>query len=281
MVKIISSIIQFLLLAGTTLLLLFIVMSGSIDHAPIDKFYWIQADTSGISGAPSISKWTFWGICSYEGGSTNGNCDNLGPAYAFSPVDNFNTTTNVPTSFVDNRDTYYYLTRFSWVFYLISLVFIGVSFICWWFSGFIASMKFTLTFFTSLTLLLDTTATCCQTAAIVLGKNAFASSGLSSKLGPSMLGMAWASVACLILLSFETCFSAARSSFLEHKQRHDLEKQQRDLYKADPEMGAFQQAQVTQPNTAQNQGTLASNNEGGIRFFKIRRNNRTSDEESV
>ena len=53
----------------------------------------------------------------------------LGPAYPISPEDNFGTTADIPKDFVDNENTYYYLSRFAFAFCLIALAFSGLAFI--------------------------------------------------------------------------------------------------------------------------------------------------------
>ena len=79
--------------------MLLVVIGGAVDKNPTNQFYFLQADTSAIPGAPATSRWTFWNTC----GDTNGRnvCPHVHPAYAFDPQKNFGTTKGVPTSLVD------------------------------------------------------------------------------------------------------------------------------------------------------------------------------------
>ncbi|ODV86324.1 hypothetical protein CANARDRAFT_219465 [[Candida] arabinofermentans NRRL YB-2248] len=278
-----NRILTLLLLAGCTLVLLFIVLSGSVDSFPFNKFYWLQADTSSIDNAKDVSRWTFWGVCnpdSYDS-STNGQCGSLAPDKPLSPLDNFGNSTSLPQSFVSNRDTYYYLSRFSFPLILIALVFSGISLICAVFQSCWLAMKQVLSFFVTLGLITAMAGVACETAVAVLVKNKFKNAGMSAKLGPTMLGLSWAAVACLILTFFLSCCSTMRSAYKIHKDhvnsQKEMEMGQIHHHEQQPSL-----AQVPQENTIlqQNQGTLPSN-EGGIRFFKIKRTQKTGDEESI
>lgn len=123
----ILSFISLILVAGGLLLSLFIILGGAVNGSPVNKFYFLQADTGSIPGAPSVSRWTFWNIC--DGSSGLDNCSGTGygkvsPARPFDPPSsrNFGTTTGIPAAFV-NTHYYYYLTRFMFAFALISLFF--------------------------------------------------------------------------------------------------------------------------------------------------------------
>lgn len=264
------------------MLLIFIVLSGSINHFPINKFYWIEADTSNISGAPDISRWTFWGLASEENGKNER--QDLSPAYPFSPVDNFDTTQNVPSDFVSNRDTYYYLTRFSFAFFWITLAFVGVSLLISIFSVFSYSIIKVNSWLLTLALIFDAGAVAFETAAVVLGRNAFKDDNLYVHLGPALLGIAWASVAILIILFFVSWGELLAASYKKHKARVDSSKgeeayipqEQQEPIAAPPTTGQANYAE--DPYAQQKQGTL--NNESGIKFFKIRRHNK-EDGESV
>ena len=92
------AIVSLVLIAGALLLMLLVVIGGAVDKNPTNQFYFLQADTSAIPGAPGTSRWTFWNTC----GDTNGRnaCPHVHPAYAFDPKKNFGTTTGVPASLV-------------------------------------------------------------------------------------------------------------------------------------------------------------------------------------
>ncbi|KAH3659979.1 hypothetical protein OGAPHI_007184 [Ogataea philodendri] len=267
-----NRLLTLLLLAGTTLVLLFIVFSGSVSSFPFNQFYWVQAQTSQISNAGDVSRWTFWGICNpsnYDSHS-NGKCGALGPDQPLSPYDNFGNSTSLPQDFVSNRDTYYYLSRFSFPLILVALVFAGVSFICLLFQFCWKALKQVVVFFVSLSLITCAAGVACQTAVSVMVRNKFHDAGIRAKVGPSMLGMAWAAFTALLIVFFLTCCSSLHKAYKVHQEHRAL---------VAPQPPATS-APVSQPTDETNQGTLPSN-EGGIRFFKIKRTQKATDEESL
>lgn len=159
---------------------------------PVDRFYWVQADTSGIPNAANTTRWTFWGACSINDGVTY--CgDHLSPAAPISPVDNFNTKVNVPSKLISDRDTYYYLSRFSFCFFWIALAFIGVAF-----------LLYILTFCSKIILqvvlilcivgfIFNMVAVILQTAVSVMARNAFHDADRSAKVSAPLLAISWAS----------------------------------------------------------------------------------------
>lgn len=66
-------------LAGSIVLLFFVILSGVKSTTPLNKTYFLQADTSGITGARDLSQWTYFHIC----GSGNTNCSKASPAMPF------------------------------------------------------------------------------------------------------------------------------------------------------------------------------------------------------
>lgn len=181
-----------LFLAGNTLLLILIILSGSMTNYPVDRFYWVQADTSGIPNAANTTRWTFWGACSITDGTTS--CgDHLSPAAPISPIDNFNTKINVPSKFISDRDTYYYLSRFSFCFFWIALAFIGVAFLLYILT-FCSRIILQVVFILSIVgFIFNMVAVVLQTAVSVMGRNAFHDAERSAKVSAPLLGIAWAS----------------------------------------------------------------------------------------
>ena len=122
-------------MAGSLLLLWFIILSGIKDSTPLNKVYFLRADTSGITGARDITQWTYFKFC----GDGNSDCGKARPAPAFGRAWSSNPS-NAPSSLVGGRagDTtsnkYFFLWRFGWVFMLITLFFETLAF----FSGFLA-----------------------------------------------------------------------------------------------------------------------------------------------
>lgn len=122
----IFGLLSLILVAGGLLLALFILLAGAVDGKPVNQWYFLQADTSNIPGAPALSRWTFWNICDGSGGSDL-KTGALGAVKAARPLDppsgrNFGTTTGVPAAFIGTR-YYFYMTRFMFAFALIALFF--------------------------------------------------------------------------------------------------------------------------------------------------------------
>lgn len=269
--------ITLLLLAGTTLMLLFIVFSGAIQHFPFNRFYWVEADVSSIASAgANFARWTFWGLCypdSYDAGSTN-NCPSLGPDVPISPFDNFGNSTGLPVDFVNNRDTYFYLSRFSFPFFLIALVFAGVSFIGSLFTPCWSAMRKVVTFFVIIACLFCTTAACLITAVSVMTRNKFHDHGADAKIGADLFGMVWASTACLLIIFFMHCCHATRKAY----------KKQKDSQVDAPQYAGQEHVTVPAPppqGQATEDYTQPPHESAGIRFFKIRRNQEKVEDDSV
>ena len=53
-----------------------VVLSGVTGSTPLNRIYYLRADTSGITGARPTSQWTFWFVC----GANNDNCGSTVPA---------------------------------------------------------------------------------------------------------------------------------------------------------------------------------------------------------
>ncbi len=122
------------LVAGGIVMQIFTILSGAINSAPINQFYFLEAATSGIPDARNPSRWTFFAICGRDPASGhNANCGAVVPALPFDPPRNFGTTENVPEQFV-GTNMYFYLSRFMFAFYLIALFFA----VCGLFTGLLA-----------------------------------------------------------------------------------------------------------------------------------------------
>lgn len=78
--------------------MLLTLLGGSQGHNPLNKFYFLEADTSQISGAAPATRWTFWNACSVTNGLDM--CPGVHPAYPFDPPRNFGTSNGVPPQFI-------------------------------------------------------------------------------------------------------------------------------------------------------------------------------------
>lgn len=59
------------LIAGSIVLMFFVVLSGVKDTTPLNKTWFLQADTSTIAGSGrAVSQWTYFYVC----GEGNANC---------------------------------------------------------------------------------------------------------------------------------------------------------------------------------------------------------------
>lgn len=95
----ILGLVSLVLIAGAVLLILLILLGGGIGHNPVNQFYFLQADTSGIPGAADISRWTFWNACSVVNGRNA--CPAAHPAYPLDPPSNFDgPDTKIPPQFI-------------------------------------------------------------------------------------------------------------------------------------------------------------------------------------
>lgn len=274
--KVIGTFLNIFLLAGTCVLLVLTVAGGSSNTFPLNEFYWLKADTSGITSAPTMSAWTFWGVCEADDYSS---CS-LGPAYPLSPVDNFHTTKNVPKDFVDNRNTYYYLTRFSFAFTLTGLCFTGIALIVDLLGFCFEIIDKVVMAFIVLAIIFVAGNAAMQTAASVMARNAFQSEDLYAHIGVKATALIWAAVACLLLVFFNTCFANIANSYKKHITRVNESKSEgyAETYpENDNDASSFTRS--APPPTDEPKTTEEDN--GGIRFFKIKRNHKVSDEESV
>jgi hypothetical protein len=117
-------IVGLILVAGSLVLLWFVILSGLTDTTPLNRVYFLRADTAGISGARRITQWTYFYFC----GDGNRDCSSPRPAPAFGRAWN-READNVPDSLFGSHGNgttsskFFYMWRFGWVFFLITLFF--------------------------------------------------------------------------------------------------------------------------------------------------------------
>jgi SUR7/PalI family len=119
---------------------------------PEDHVYFLQSTTAGIPMAPNPARWTYWSICGVDG-KLNANCGDSVPALPFAPANkhNFDTATGVPMDFTGHY--YYYMSRFSWVFFLMALLFsvfallTGALALCTRFGAYLSGLNTLIAFF--------------------------------------------------------------------------------------------------------------------------------------
>jgi len=194
-----------ILVAGGLLLQFFTILSGAINHNPINKFYFLQASTNSIPDARNPSRWTFFAICGVD--PSNGNNDNCGsvvPALPFDPPRNFGTEEGVPEQFI-GTNMYYLLSRFMFAFYLIALFFAAIALLsgllalCSRLGGYLSAMT------TFVALFFQALAAALMTAWVVKGRDNFRSAGQEASIGKYLMGFTWAAVACYFLATVMFC----------------------------------------------------------------------------
>jgi hypothetical protein len=206
--------LSLIFLAGSIVLLFFVILSGVTHTSPLRQTYFLSADTSGITGARDVSQWTFFHIC----GRGNTDCSRAFPdppvgwAWSGRP-----TGSNLPTRLIGSYGShttsfyYFYMWRFGWVFYLIALFFTVFAF----FTGFIAccgrlgSAIAGLT--TSVALFFLTIAASLMTATFVKMRNQFHSVGRDASIGQYAFGFTWGAWAALFI-SMVLFFAGIRGS---------------------------------------------------------------------
>ncbi|KAL9010440.1 MAG: hypothetical protein Q9173_004622 [Seirophora scorigena] len=173
--------VSLILIAGAILLILFTLLGGAVGGNPVNQFYFLEADTSGLGNAAANSRWTFWNACGVVDGRND--CPGARPA----------------------GRKFYLESRFAFAFVLIGLFFA----VCALFLGLIALCSRIGSFLSSATcsvaLFFQTLTAALLTAAYVQGRNTFRSSGRTASLGRYNFGFMWAAVACLFLSTLLLC----------------------------------------------------------------------------
>jgi hypothetical protein len=71
--------VSLILIAGSLVLMFFVVLSGVKRTTPLDKTYFLRATTSGVQGARPVSQWNYFYVC----GEGNNDCGSPVPALPF------------------------------------------------------------------------------------------------------------------------------------------------------------------------------------------------------
>ncbi|KAI9163209.1 Protein SUR7 [Paramyrothecium foliicola] len=200
------SVAGLVLLATSLLFLFFIILSGLTNVTPLNKTYFLRADTSGITGAREVTQWTYFYFC----GEGNQDCGSARAAPPFGQAWDGNAD-NVPSDLIGGHggDTtsrrFFYLWRFGWVFFIIALFFEVLAF----FSGFLACCGRLGAAISSLVsafaLFCLTIAVSLMTATFVIARNKFQDAGRDASLGRYAFGWAWGAFAALLLANILFC----------------------------------------------------------------------------
>ncbi|KAJ9608402.1 Eisosomes component [Cladophialophora chaetospira] len=199
-----------ILVAAGLLFMFFIVLAGAIDKSPISKFYFLEANTGRIPGAPPVSRWTYWNICNGAGGSNR--CPSVHPAFPLDPSShrNFGTRQGVPRNFVEHHGYYFLMTRFMFAFMLMALffgvmaLFTGLLALCTRLGSYLSSLMTMLAaFFQAINAGL-------MTAAYVKGRDNFRGNGQPAHIGKYAFGFEWAAFACFVLSTVLFCLGGGK-----------------------------------------------------------------------
>jgi len=200
--------VALLLVAGSLVLLWFVILSGVTRTSPLRQTYFLRADTSGIEGARPISQWTYFKVC----GDGNTDC---GPSRPGLPLGDAwaSNARNAPAELIGSHgnDTtsyfYWYMWRFGWVFFLIALFFEVLAF----FSGFLALCSRLGSAFTGLISLVAlfflTVAVSLMTATFVKMRDVFLRDGRDASLGRYAFGFSWGAWALLLISTVLFCLA--------------------------------------------------------------------------
>lgn len=71
--------VALIFLAGSIVMIFFVILSGVTTTSPLQDTYFLRADTAGITGARDTSQWTYFHICS----PGNVDCTKASPAMPF------------------------------------------------------------------------------------------------------------------------------------------------------------------------------------------------------
>ncbi|KXT00573.1 hypothetical protein AC578_5218 [Pseudocercospora eumusae] len=195
-----------LLIAGGIVMEFLVILSG-LNSSPLNQVYFLQADTTGITGANdhfrNPARWTYLAICGVDGGR-NANCNPRGAAIPFSPVRNFGTTNGVPEQFI-GTNSYYYLSRVAWAFYLVALFFSVCTFFTSIAAYFARLGAYMTGFFALLAFVFQALCSALMTAWTVKARKAFRSNNQSASLGVKAYAFSWASTACFLFAAVLFC----------------------------------------------------------------------------
>ncbi|KAF3069126.1 Protein SUR7 [Daldinia childiae] len=212
--------LSLIFLGGSLVMLFFVILSAVTDTSPLRQTYFLSAQTGGITGARSVTQWTYFYIC----GEGNIDCSGAWPAPPLGWAWSANPA-NAPSSLIgahggDTTSSYFfYMWRFGWVFFLIALVFSVLAF----FAGFVACCGRLGSAIAGLgalvALFFHTIAVSLMTAVFVKMRNAFIASGRDASLGRWAFGFSWGSWAALLIATILFCLGIRGSNGESHTGR--------------------------------------------------------------
>ncbi|KAF2021905.1 SUR7-domain-containing protein [Aaosphaeria arxii CBS 175.79] len=203
------ALISLIFTAGGILLLFFTILPGAVNSAPLNQFYFLEANNIGnIPGARDPSRWTLFAICGVNGKGHNANCGSPVPALPFDPPRNFGTRDGIPGRFIGTHK-YYYMSRFAFAFFLMALVFSAIALftgllaLCSRLGGYISGLS------TGIATFFQAIAASLVTAWAIQGRNAFNGNGQSGRVGTKMMAFVWTTFTLFFLSTLLFCCGGA------------------------------------------------------------------------
>ncbi|KAL2016824.1 hypothetical protein VTK56DRAFT_2947 [Thermocarpiscus australiensis] len=200
-----------ILIAGSLVMLWFIILSGLTHTSPLRQTYFLRADTSGIDGARPISQWTYFSVC----GDGNLGCGPRRPALPLGDAWASHAR-GVPSALIGGygggttSHHFWYMWRFGWVFYLLALFFEVLAFL----AGFLACLSRLGAALAGLMSLIALTfltiAVSLMTATFVQMRNVFINNGRAASLGRYAFGFGWGSWAALLISTILFCLASRK-----------------------------------------------------------------------
>ncbi|KAG9230231.1 putative SUR7 family protein FMP45 [Amylocarpus encephaloides] len=192
--------VSLVLIAGSLVLMFFVVLSGVTDSIPLNKTYFLRADTSNVAGARPMSQWTYFYVC----GEGNQNCGAAVPdlPFGYAWVGGGD---GAPEALLGGHGKsttskyYYYMWRFGWVFYLIALFFNVMSFFTALLAPFSRLASGLSAFMVMFALFWFTLAASLMTAVFVKARDLFRSNGQDAHIGRYAFGFTWGAWAAMFL----------------------------------------------------------------------------------
>ncbi|KAI0475866.1 SUR7/PalI family-domain-containing protein [Xylariaceae sp. FL0804] len=190
-----------LFVAGALVMQFFVILSAVTHTTPLSHTYFLQADTSGIAGARPSSQWSYLYVC----GAGNTGCSPARPAPALGAQAWSSGGDGAPDGTVGRygghttSETYYYLWRFGWVFYLIALFFAAATLLAGCVACFGRLGAALAGLVCAAALLFQLLASALMTAAFVRLRGAFHRDGRAAHLGAYGFGFSWGATAALLI----------------------------------------------------------------------------------
>ncbi|CAG8979498.1 hypothetical protein HYALB_00013290 [Hymenoscyphus albidus] len=212
----IMGLVSLILIAGSIVLMFFVILSGVTGTTPLDKTYFLEADTTRIDGPRPISQWTYFYIC----GPGNTDCGSPVPALPIGYAWNGGNQ-GAPFELVGDYGKgttskyFWYMWRFGWVFYLMGLIFNVISFFTCLLAPFSRLASGVSGFFVANALFWFTIAASLMTTVFVKARDVLINNGHPARVGRWAFGFTWGAWAAMFLATiflFLGCGAGGSSS---------------------------------------------------------------------